>query len=64
MERSREESGLKYESIQAHCPVSLEDTRRIAGEYVEHYNNVRLNSVIGYITPNAKLEGRERQSTK
>ena len=29
--------------------------------YVEHYNTVRLHSAIGYITPQAKLEGREKQ---
>jgi putative transposase len=28
--------------------------------YVEHYNTVRLHSAIGYVTPQAKLEGRER----
>ena len=27
--------------------------------YVEHYNTVRLHSAIGYVTPQAKLEGRE-----
>jgi putative transposase len=28
------------------------------GGYVEHYNNVRLNSAIGYITPKDMLAGR------
>jgi transposase InsO family protein len=28
--------------------------------YVEHYNTVRLHSAIGYVTPLAKLEGRNR----
>ncbi len=37
---------------------------RIVGEYVGHYNNVRLNSVIGCITPKAKLEGREKEIFK
>ena len=27
--------------------------------YVEHYNTVRLHSAIGYVTPQAKLEGCE-----
>ncbi|MDF1520437.1 MAG: hypothetical protein P1P73_08155, partial [Brevefilum sp.] len=27
--------------------------------YVTHYNNYRLHSAIGYITPKDKLEGRE-----
>ena len=28
--------------------------------YVEHYNDVRLHSAIGYVTPTDKLAGRER----
>ena len=27
-------------------------------EFVEHYNNVRLHSAIGYIAPKDQLEGR------
>jgi len=29
--------------------MSLDDARRLVEGYVEHYNNVRLNSAIGYI---------------
>ncbi len=29
--------------------------------FVDHYNNVRLHSAIGYITPADKLAGREKQ---
>jgi putative transposase len=29
--------------------------------YVEHYNNVRLNSAVGYITPKDMLAGRQRE---
>ncbi|MFH1109279.1 MAG: integrase core domain-containing protein, partial [Planctomycetota bacterium] len=35
------------------------DARRLVGEYVTHYNEVRLHSAIGYVTPKDKLEGRE-----
>jgi len=28
--------------------------------YAEHYNNVRLNSAIGYITPKDMLAGRQQ----
>jgi len=28
---------------------------------VEHYNNVRLNSAIGYITPKDVLAGRQQE---
>jgi transposase InsO family protein len=52
---------LKQESIRPHCPVSLEDARRIVNEYVEYYNNVRLHSAIGYVAPIVKLESREKQ---
>jgi hypothetical protein len=27
--------------------------------YVEHYNNVRLNRAVGYITPKDMLDGRQ-----
>ena len=39
----------------------------VAGEcaavegYVEHYNDVRLNSAIGYITPKDMLAGRQQE---
>ena len=29
--------------------------------YVEHYNNVRLNSAIGYITPKDILTGHQQE---
>ena len=50
---------VKGECIRPGTPLSLEDARRLVGEYVEHYNAVRLHSAIGYVTPKDKLEGRE-----
>lgn len=41
--------------------MSLEDARRLVGEYVESYNNVRLHSAIGYAAPKVKLEGNEEE---
>ena len=35
--------------------------RRLVGEYVAHYNNERLHSAIGYVAPNDKLNGNEKQ---
>lgn len=52
---------LKCECIRPGTPLSLEDARRLVGGYVEHYNNVRLHSAIGYVTPKDKLEGREME---
>lgn len=40
---------------------SLEGARRLVAGYVEHYNNVRLNSAIGYITPKDILAGRQQE---
>jgi len=42
-------------------PLSLEDARRLVECYVEHYDNVRLNSATGYITPKDVLAGRQQE---
>ncbi|MFC1833877.1 transposase, partial [Thermodesulfobacteriota bacterium] len=52
---------LKQECIRPGTPLSLDDARRIVTGYVAHYNNVRLHSAIGYVTPMAKLEGKEKE---
>jgi transposase InsO family protein len=49
---------VKTECIRPGTPLSLADARRLVAGYVEHYNTVRLNSAIGYIAPQDKLEGR------
>jgi len=54
---------LKGECIRPGTPLSLEDARRLVEGYVEHYNNVRLNSAIGYIAPKDMLSG-HRQETQ
>jgi len=50
---------IKGECIRPGTPISLEDALRIVGRYVEHYNQVRLHSAIGYVAPADKLAGRE-----
>jgi putative transposase len=52
---------LKGECIRPGTPLSLDDARRLVEEYVEHYNNVRLNSATGYITPKDMLAGRQQE---
>jgi putative transposase len=52
---------LKGECIRPGTPLSLEDARRLVDGYVEHYNDVRLNSAIRYITPKDMLAGRQRE---
>ena len=41
--------------------LSLEDALRLVEGYVEHYNNVRLNSAVGYITPKDMLAGHQQE---
>jgi transposase InsO family protein len=50
---------LKTECIRPKTPLSLEDARRVVGEFVNDYNTVRLHSAIGYVTPHDMLEGRQ-----
>jgi len=52
---------LKGECIRPGTPLSLEDARRLVSGYVDHYNNFRLNSATGYITPRDMLAGRQQE---
>jgi putative transposase len=52
---------LKGDCIRVHVPLSLHDARRLVSDYVAHYNNIRLHSAIGYVTPKDRLEGRHQQ---
>lgn len=48
---------LKQQAIYPKTPLSLDDAKRITGEFIEAYNNTRLHSAIGYITPKDRLAG-------
>ena len=48
---------VKRECIRLAPPDSLDAARRYIYAYVEYYNNVRLHSVLGYVTPADKLAG-------
>jgi putative transposase len=50
---------LKSECIRPGTPLSPEDARRLIQYYVEHYNQVRLHSAIGFVTPADMLAGRQ-----
>jgi putative transposase len=48
---------LKGDCIRVKVPLTLDDARRLVTDFVEHYNNLRLHSAIGYVTPKDKLLG-------
>lgn len=52
---------LKQECIRPKTPTSLEEARQIVAEFVDHYNQVRLHSAIGFVAPTDKLHGRHVQ---
>src|SRR5438552_18675769 len=52
---------IKGDCIRAETPLSLEGAQRVVARCVEHYNTLRLHSAIGYVTPQAKLGGRDRE---
>ena len=49
---------IKGTCIRVNTPLSLPDAQRLVTDFVDHYNNRRLHSAIGYITPKDKLEDR------
>ena len=55
---------LKGECIRLGTPLSLDDAQRLVQGYVDRYNDVRLNSAVGYITPKDMLTGGNRRSTR
>ncbi len=50
---------LKSECIRPGTPLSMEDAKRLIQQYVDRYNDVRLHSAIGYVTPKDMLAGRQ-----
>ena len=49
---------IKSTCIRVSTPLSLPDAQRLVTDFVDKYNNRRLHSSIGYITPYDKLQGR------
>ena len=49
---------LKSEGIRPLTPLSLADARQVFEDFVAYYNEVRLHSAIGYVTPKTRLEDR------
>lgn len=48
---------IKSDAIRVKNPNSLAEARRVVSEFVTHYNEVRLHSAIGDVTPIDKLSG-------
>ena len=49
---------IKSECIRPGVPLSLAEAEHLIAQYVEVYNEQRLHSSLGYVTPRAMLEGR------
>jgi Integrase core domain/CHC2 zinc finger len=52
---------LKGDCIRVKVPLTLEDAQRIVRDFVAHYNEVRLHSALGYITPKDRLQGKHTE---
>jgi transposase InsO family protein len=51
---------LKGERFRRAAPETLDEARRVVASFVTHYNEVRLHSALGYLTPADKLAGLEQ----
>jgi putative transposase len=51
---------VKGEAIRPQTPLTLAEARRIVDKFVRYYNEVRLHSAIGYVTPQARLTGQDQ----
>jgi putative transposase len=48
---------LKSECLRPGVPLTVDDARRLVDNYVTYYNEMRLHSAIGYVTPHDRLHG-------
>lgn len=49
---------LKRDCIRQKTPLDLGQAKIVTGEFIDHYNTVRLHSALGYVTPKDRLENR------
>lgn len=52
---------VKTECIRVKTPLTLEEAQHLVSGYVRYYNETRLHSAIGYVTPMDKLRGQEER---
>jgi putative transposase len=50
---------MKATAIRPSPPSSLDEARKVVAKFVERYNNERLHSALGFITPADTLRGRQ-----
>lgn len=51
---------LKSDCIRPQTPLTKEDAIRVVTSFVTEYNEVRLHSALGYVTPHDMLAGRQQ----
>ena len=51
---------VKSTAIRVKNPNTLEGACKVLEDHVQYYNEKRLHSAIGYVTPKDKMEGREK----
>jgi transposase InsO family protein len=49
---------IKSSAIRPASPSTLDEARLVVGRFVAHYNDVRLHSALGYVTPADFMAGR------
>ncbi len=59
--QERMQGTVKTECIRERNPSTVEEAKRFVAEYVQHYNEERLHSAIGYVSPLDKLEDRANE---
>ena len=52
---------LKVTTIRPNEPETLDEARRLVAAFVKRYNETRLHSAIGYLSPADKLAGKEQE---
>jgi len=51
----------QWQAIRPKTPQTLEEAKRITGDFIYYSNTQRLHSAIGYITPADRLDGRQNE---
>jgi len=52
---------IKETCIRPKCPSSIEEAREVVKKWITHYNQERLHSAIGYVTPEDMISGRAQE---